>query len=86
MVLKFIFFNMTVFLLATINGLRAHKRQPPIEFLDSSMRLREDLGFDSLDLAELTVRIEARFGVDVFSAGLLTTIGEVEAKILAFRD
>ena len=45
------------------------------------MRLREDIGFDSLDLAELTVRIEEAFEVDVFADGLVSTIGEIEAKL-----
>lgn len=44
-------------------------------------RLREDLGLDSLELAVLTVKIEAEFGVDVFADGIVTTIGEIEEKI-----
>lgn len=34
--------------------------------ISSDHSLRTDLGFDSFDLAELTVRIEDRFGVDIF--------------------
>lgn len=40
-------------------------------------RLRTDLGLDSLDLAVLTVKIEAEFGVDVFANGIVNTVGEV---------
>ncbi len=44
-------------------------------------RLREDLGLNSLELAILTVRIEAVYQVDVFEQGLVTTLGEVAERI-----
>ncbi|MFN9246509.1 MAG: phosphopantetheine-binding protein, partial [Planctomycetota bacterium] len=53
----------------------------PISFLSSEMRLREDLGLNSLELAVLTVRLEAVYGIDVFASGLVTTVGEVLAKL-----
>ena len=68
-------------LLAIINEVRANKGQSPRANLIGNERLREDLEFESLDLAELTVRIEERFGVDVFADGLVHTVGEVEAKL-----
>lgn len=43
--------------------------------------LRSDLGMDSLDLAELTVRIEAEYNVDVFADGIVSTVGEIRKKI-----
>jgi len=43
-------------------------------------RLREDLGFDSLMLAVLTVKVEGATGVDVFEDGIVTTIGEIVEK------
>lgn len=43
--------------------------------------LRVDLGFDSLDLAELTVRCEQAFGIDIFADGIVTSIKEVMVKI-----
>ncbi len=49
--------------------------------LEDKTDLRNDLGFDSLDLAELTVRIEKEFGIDVFTDGIVTTIGEIRAKL-----
>ena len=49
--------------------------------LAPGLRLREDIGFDSMDLAELTVRIEERFGVDVFAEGVVRTWGEVEQRV-----
>lgn len=68
-------------LLAVINEVRANKGHPPLEVLVSSLTWRDDIGFDSLDLAELTVRIEEKFGVDVFGDGVVTTVGEVVQKI-----
>jgi acyl carrier protein len=68
-------------LLAVVNEVRTNKGQPSVEALASSLRWREDLGFESLDLAELTVRIEEKFGVDVFADGIVTTVGEVVRKI-----
>ena len=68
-------------LLSDVNEVRTNKGQPPVEGLTSSLRWREDLGFESLDLAELTVRIEEKFGVDVFADGLVTTVGEVMQKL-----
>jgi acyl carrier protein len=68
-------------LLDIINQVNLNKRRPSLTTVHGAMRLREDIGFDSLDLAELTVRIEEATGVDVFAAGLVKTIGELEARI-----
>ena len=68
-------------LLQIVNTVRENKRQGAIESLSPEMRLREDLGFDSLDLAELTVRIDERFRVDVFELGLVNTVGEVVERL-----
>lgn len=68
-------------LLLLINHVRENKHLAPITELTHDLRLREDVGFESLDLAELTVRIEEKFGVDVFADGLVHTVGEVEMKI-----
>ena len=51
------------------------------EQLVESTKLRSDLGFDSLQLAELTVRLEDEFDVDVFESGIVETVGEVQAKL-----
>jgi acyl carrier protein len=51
--------------------------------ISSASKLRRDLGFDSLELAVLAVRIEAEFGVDVFADGVVETVGEIERKILS---
>lgn len=73
--------TMSLLLRSLINEVRANKGQSPIISLASSQRLREDIGFESLDLAEFTVRIEEKFGVDVFADGLVHTVGEIEEKI-----
>lgn len=68
-------------LLNIINQMLANKQRSALIGLRAEMRLREDIGFDSLDLAELTVRIEEAFEVDVFANGLVRTVGEIEAKL-----
>lgn len=68
-------------LLALLNRVRAHRGLPALETVPRESRLREDLGLDSLDLAELTVRIEDRFGTDVFAKGVVRTWGEVLSRL-----
>lgn len=72
-------------LLAVVNEVRANKGASPLGSLAPEQRLREDLGFDSLDLAELTARLDEQFGVDVFADGIVSTMGEVQAKIQRVR-
>ena len=50
-----------------------------IDFI--SLNLRNDIGFDSFDLAQLTVMIEDEFDVDIFEDGIVQTVGEIIAKI-----
>jgi acyl carrier protein len=69
------------YLLTILNQVRGNKGLPTIGSYDRNLRLREDIGFESLDLAELTVRIEEKFCVDVFADGLIHTVGEIEDKI-----
>ncbi|THC67310.1 acyl carrier protein [Bacteroides fragilis] len=42
---------------------------------------RDDIGFTSFDLAELTVRIEDEFDIDIFEDGLVNTVGEIIEKL-----
>ncbi len=44
-------------------------------------KLREDLNLDSIALAELAVRIEEKYDVDVFEDGLVFTVEEIIQKI-----
>jgi len=68
-------------LLEIINQVRANKVRKPLSQLSPQLRLREDCELDSLDLAELTVRIEDASGVDVFAEGIVRTVGEIQAKL-----
>lgn len=69
-------------LLQLVNRVRENKRQPILAGLGLDLHLRHDLDFDSLDLAELTVRIEERFGVDVFGAGVVSRWGDVRDRVI----
>lgn len=64
-------------LLEIVNTVLSNRNKKNVDALSASMSLKNDLGFDSLDLAELTVRIEAEFDVDIFEEGIVTTIGQI---------
>lgn len=49
--------------------------------INGETKLREDLGLTSFDLAELTVKIEDEFDIDIFEDGLVSTVGEIFAKL-----
>lgn len=68
-------------LLGVINTILENRGKQLVEVISRETSLRDDLGFDSLDLAELTVRIEAEYDVDIFEDGIVTTIGDVADKI-----
>jgi|GEM_PF-330623 len=57
-------------LLIIINSIKNNKFEEPVSEIKPEQKLREDLNFDSFDLAELTVKIEEEFGVDIFEDGL----------------
>jgi acyl carrier protein len=63
-------------LLEIINTVLTGKSQPAISSIKPETHLRNDLGFDSFDLAELTVRVEEAFNVDIFANGIVNTIFE----------
>ncbi len=67
--------------LEIINEIRAAKGLSVVTGLRASDNLRDDLEFTSFDLAELTVRLEDEFGIDIFEDGLVNTIDEVYAKL-----
>ena len=67
--------------LEIINDIRTSKNMDPVEALNEADSLRNDLGLTSFDLAELTVRIEDEFDIDIFEDGLVNTIGEIYAKL-----
>ena len=51
-----------------------------IEF-NAHVDIRDNYGLDSLDLAELTVVIEDRYGIDIFETGIVSTINEISEKL-----
>ena len=68
-------------LLAIINTVLANRGKPILSKLDPNSLLKNEIGFDSLDLAELTVRIEVEVGIDIFEDGIVLTVAEILAKI-----
>jgi hypothetical protein len=68
-------------LMGLLNSILETSCRPALDHLQPQDRLQEDLGFDSLELAELTVRLEAETGVDVFRDGVVRTVGEILAKL-----
>jgi acyl carrier protein len=61
---------------STIRGL-LKRRRVDVE-IDDSSDLYEDLGLDSLELAELSAKLEDDLGSDPYSAGEVPrTVGEV---------
>jgi|TARA_B110000259_G_scaffold56186_1_gene66312 acyl carrier protein len=43
--------------------------------------LKDDLGMDSFNLAELTVMIEDEFDIDIFEGDMVFTIGDIKTKL-----
>ena len=67
--------------LAIINDIRATKELPAVSSLNINDNLRSDLSLTSFDRAELTVRIEDEFDIDIFEDGLVNTVGELYTKL-----
>lgn len=68
-------------ILEIINKIRVAKELDAVSEVKATDRLREELGLTSFDLAELTVNIEDKFGIDIFEDGLVNTVGEIYAKL-----
>ena len=64
-------------ILQEINEIKKNKNLPLLEKIADTDDLIIDLGLDSFDLAELTVRLEVIFDKDVFEEGLIRTVAEV---------
>ena len=69
-------------ILIIINEIRKAKNLSELSVINLSDTLRDDIGFTSFDLAELTVRIEDEFDIDIFEDGLVNTVGEIIEKLL----
>lgn len=68
-------------LLSIVNEIRESKGLSVLTKLEETNRLREDLGLTSFDLAELTVKIEDEYDIDIFEDGLVNTVGEILEKL-----
>lgn len=60
---------------------KTEKKRERYSQFDPNTSLRNDLHFDSLDLAEFTVRVEDEFGVDIFEEGIVDKLSEVMEKL-----
>ena len=69
------------FIKEIVNSIRENKELEKIIEIHDTDRLREDYGFTSFDLAELTVKIEDEYDIDIFEDGLVNTVGEILAKL-----
>lgn len=67
--------------LEIINQIRKNNNVNEINKLSDTDNLRDDLGFTSFDLAELTVKLEDEYDIDIFEDGLINTVGEIFKKI-----
>ncbi len=68
-------------ILEIINTVLDNRKKKKLTFLKPDMHLRNDIGFDSLDLAELTVRIETEYDIDIFEDGIVNTVSEILGKL-----
>lgn len=60
-----------------INDILIRNQKEPIESIDVKMSLTDDIGLDSLDLAELTVHVEEKYGVDIFEKEIIFTVKQI---------
>jgi acyl carrier protein len=67
--------------LEIINNLLKKEGLDMISKLDPALSLTDDLGLDSLALAELTVVIEDCYGVDIYEGDIIYTIGEILERL-----
>ena len=68
-------------LLETINRVLDSNDMDRLDNISESMNLKNDLGFDSFMLAELTVEIEEETGIDIFADSVVHTIGDINQKL-----
>lgn len=64
-----------------ITELQVENGIEPSKTLNDNDDLINDLGFDSLGLAELTVIIEDEYGVDIFEKKIIRKIFEIREQI-----
>ena len=67
--------------LSIINEIRQTKGLSLLNEIKENDSLRNDIQLTSFDLAELTVKIEDEFDIDIFEDGLVNTVGEIYTKL-----
>lgn len=68
-------------LLLIVNTVLKNGGREALDALPLDADLRSDIGFDSFDLAELAVRIQAKFDVDVFEDYPVSSFRQILDKI-----
>jgi acyl carrier protein len=68
-------------LIQIINKVLDNNGCDSISELMDDMNLKNDIGFDSFMLAELTVEIEESYNIDIFKDSLVFTIGDIKNKL-----
>ena len=68
-------------LLLIVNTVLKNGGREALDALPLDVDLRSDIGFDSFDLAELAVRIQAKFDVDVFEDSPVSSFRQILDKI-----
>jgi len=68
-------------ILEIINTILENRNSKILTELRPEMHLRNDIGLDSLGLAELTVRIELEYDIDIFEDGLIYNISDILKKL-----
>jgi acyl carrier protein len=64
-----------------ITQLQLENGIPVSDVINDTDDLINDLGFDSLNLAELTVIIEDEYGVDIFEKRIIRKVYEIKEQI-----
>jgi acyl carrier protein len=68
-------------LLEIINKVLDSNGYDTITEISDNMNLKNDIGFDSFMLAELTVEIEEVYNIDIFKDSLVFTISDIKNKL-----
>jgi len=68
-------------LLAILNTVLSSIGVDVIETLEPKLDLRNDLEIDSISYAELIVRLEDEFGINVNDEGRVNTVGDLISRL-----
>jgi acyl carrier protein len=68
-------------ILNIINDILTTNEKPSLDKIDGDASLTDDIGLDSLDLAQLTVMVEDKYGIDIFEDQIITHVKQIFDKI-----